>query len=932
MFQDQSISVRERLSSMLSMPENLARCESFEEAQRLVECLTSIKFIGLKIDAQGVQALIGDYDRALSLNVLITQAQMESLRLIRESLQLSETVLEDARSVTSEDLKEDNKIRNCIEQNYDLLTQISSQFIGRLSKSVEPDKDQILSLDSYSSLSSNIINYVSLFYSITLSLIISPVFVIVIFRRLAIELFKSRRRKIGKKILHDIFADTSNLFLHIRRFFDDPINLVVYIILTLIRLIKFIASPNISKVKEYTVDSEVNIPIVNQHDNPEIKRLINTSYSHLKKRFREKVKVAPLTGSLLKSSSTNLIRAIQNSEILVPTYEFSKESNIEDFVICHQNSESHIVIFASGSRLAQFSLSTDNSNKFRRNIDCFKDRIRILEILSTEKICAVVGDSQIIVCDLVNRKNRLIKNNIGQHKVVSLCPIPYSNKVVVGTFNGNLIILDSDSGVVLDRFNLHTKSINDIKFSENYGCIISASSDNNIKILNLSSKSVKILTGHQGGVQSIAVNKNRIVSAASDSQIMIWDIESGKVLCQTRDIHSHKNLVNDVALSRCGTKVASVSHDLTLKFWRIHEGIDYVNLSCLHTESANGCPYDRVEFTDDGKQLVSLASWKKRDCLQVWDTSNIYSDSTYGSILWTEKNVTTSHLLQVNSVDLDSRRKLAVSGSDDNSIIVWDALRKNALRQFRCSDPIVRVKLHPTMDHLVSVNEEGYIETWYLFSECPLLKEFPRVFDNPNNLLEISRDGNVLVTKKHNNSLLVFDYNTCKQIGNEIYIDSIVDFIILPDSKRILSLQYYSYSGSEIIRIWDLYSGEMLDALPFYVTGYADKFSISRDFKRIAISHDKNKISIFDLNSNKLIQMFEGHYATISSIEFLPNLRYLLSSSSDNTIRVWDIDQAQESSRLSVDTSIYCCSIDSKGELVVAGDYQGSVHFLGIFC
>jgi centriolar protein POC1 len=52
-------------------------------------------------------------------------------------------------------------------------------------------------------------------------------------------------------------------------------------------------------------------------------------------------------------------------------------------------------------------------------------------------------------------------------------------------------------------------------------------------------------------------------------------------------------------------------------------------------------------------------------------------------------------------------------------------------------------------------------------------------------------------------------------------------------------------------------------------------------------SHDK-KIKLYDLRSQNVIQVYEGHTGPVKNIDFHPNSPYLISSSEDNTVKIWN--------------------------------------------
>src|SRR6516164_11077869 len=74
--------------------------------------------------------------------------------------------------------------------------------------------------------------------------------------------------------------------------------------------------------------------------------------------------------------------------------------------------------------------------------------------------------------------------------------------------------------------------------------------------------------------------------------------------------------------------------------------------------------------------------------------------------------------------------------------------------------------------------------------------------------------------------------------------------------------------------------------------------------------------------------MLQGHTNSVSAVAITPDGRRAVSSSWDNTVRVWDLRDGKELVTLTVDGNVTSCAVAHDNRTIVAGDYFGRVHFL----
>jgi WD40 repeat protein len=123
---------------------------------------------------------------------------------------------------------------------------------------------------------------------------------------------------------------------------------------------------------------------------------------------------------------------------------------------------------------------------------------------------------------------------------------------------------------------------------------------------------VQTLEGHSGGVNSVvfSTDSSRLASASHDKTVKIWDASSSKCV---RTLEGHSDWVSSVVFSADSSRLASASDDKTVKIWDASSG------KCVRTLEGHSDSVSLVVFSADSSRLASASDDKT---VKIWDASS----------------------------------------------------------------------------------------------------------------------------------------------------------------------------------------------------------------------------------------------------------------------------------------------------------------------
>ncbi|ETN97295.1 WD-40 repeat protein, partial [Reticulomyxa filosa] len=122
-----------------------------------------------------------------------------------------------------------------------------------------------------------------------------------------------------------------------------------------------------------------------------------------------------------------------------------------------------------------------------------------------------------------------------------------------------------------------------------------------------------------------------------------------------------------------------------------------------------------------------------------------------------------------------------------------------------------------------------------------------------------------------------------------------IDYSVFDNCQLICSGSY-----DHIVRIWDIETNKQIQSFNGHSSCvYGVKFSQyhyhSHHHNVVCSSSSDKTIRFWDIKENQQLKIFNGHASGVIGIEFSPfnNGRYLCSGSFDKTICLWDVETSK---------------------------------------
>jgi WD40 repeat protein len=342
--------------------------------------------------------------------------------------------------------------------------------------------------------------------------------------------------------------------------------------------------------------------------------------------------------------------------------------------------------------------------------------------------------------------------------------------------------------------------------------------------------------------------------------VKVWDWQTEEEI----SIGSHKNLVVSASFSPDEKKIATTSHDKTVKIWNAK------NDRMGKVIQGHPLKLTGTDFHPDGKRILTSSNDGK---VKIWHLEA------------EDKTIVLCRQKFVSSIDIspDGRRAITVSGREAK---FWDIKsRKELSNRVVHSGTIKTASFSPEDGSMViTANDDNTSIIWDARNGTKI-RTLSGHRDSVN-FAAFSPDESVAVTASNDQTAKIWDVKTGKEIRTLEQKDTVLSASFDPESKRLVAC----VKGQPAL-VWDWEKGKVIFEV---ISGAQDATFSPIEKDLISINAYNKNANVWDTKTGEIKFKLVGHLELIRSAYYSPDGKRIVTTSNDDTMKIWDAKTGKE--------------------------------------
>jgi WD40 repeat protein/serine/threonine protein kinase len=496
-----------------------------------------------------------------------------------------------------------------------------------------------------------------------------------------------------------------------------------------------------------------------------------------------------------------------------------------------------------------------------------------------------------------------------EYEVTSVCLSTDGRWALSGSADCTIKLWDVATGQCLRTFNGHESMVNSVCISADSRVALSAGGTA-LKLWDVATGfCTRTFEKHTSIVESVCLSADGgwALSGSGDKTLKLWEVASGRCI---RTFKGHTSGVQCVFLSADALWAMSGSFMKELKLWAL-EGAVSRNRPCAPFIYSRGVT---VQETADVYSAIEIAIRKGNTLLQegcagaaleilrkvrylrgaeripalldLWHKAGSHLQRKGLLAVWSSRTFE-GHSDSVTSVCLSGDHRLALSGSADTTLKLWDVAAGHCLRTFQGHDHGVNsVCLSGDGRFVLSGSYDKTLKLWDVATgHC--LRTFGGHSSGVRSVC-LSADGRQALSGSLDDTLRLWDVETGQCLrtfgGHSSGVRSVC---LSADGRWALSA-----GGDRTLKLWDVTTGHSIRTFKGCM-GTLESVCLSTDGRwAFSGSYDVEQ-RLWEVATGRCVRTFKGHTSAVASVCLSAEGSLALSGSQDKTTKLWDVATGQ---------------------------------------